>query len=385
MELFLYVDMDSFFTSVEKRENTSLLSEPLIVGALPFQKRGVVATASYEARRFDVHSGMSISEAYKKCPFGIFLPVRLPLYRRISASLHELFKRFSDDVEMKSIDEADVKLSVSSFEDAEKTARKIKECVKVEQLLTCSIGIARTKILAKMASSHRKPDGLFVIKKEDEYDFLMNLPLEKIWGVGEATLSLLKKNGIEDTKTLFSRSEASLCAAFGYARGKFLYSAVRGKDILPLTKADSSVSVEKTYPVDLVKSEQIQKELLRLSFSLASRLHVKRLSCRSLCLKLRSSSFETSTFTTPLSSATHSAKTIYRAAVSLIALHKVAKNVRLLGIKVSSLIHSVSAEESLFPSYYKEEKIEEAISSLHDKFPSSCIFPALFLEKLDFR
>lgn len=377
----MYVDMDSFFASVEARENEILKGEPIIVGNLPYSARAVVSAASYEARKFGVHSAMSIRKAYSLCPSAIFLRPNLSLYRRVSSSLHEIFTRFSDEVEMKSIDEAAIKVNVSSFEDAEKLAKKIKECIRLEHFLTCSLGIARTRLLAKMASSYKKPDGLFMIKKEEEHDFLMNLPLEKIWGVGKATLGLLKKRGISNTKELFKMSETSLCAAFGYARGKFLYSAVRGEDSLPLTKSGKSVSVEKTYPVDLLTTREIQKELLRLSFSVSARLHASGLSCRSLCLKLRSSSFETSTFTSSLRDATHSAKALYRAAASLFSSIPAVKNVRLLGIKVSSLLPADSEQKSLLPSYCKEEKFEEAICALRDKFPSLKIVPALFLEK----
>ena len=209
---YLHVDLDAFFASVEQLDNPELKGKPVIVGGKPEDKRSVVSTASYEARKYGVHSAMPIFQAYKLCPNGIYLRGRMERYSEISYKIMNIFKDFSPDVDQMSIDEAFIDISGTEdlFGKPEEIAFKIKKIIKEQIGLTVSVGCAPSKYFAKLASDINKPDGFFMVKPGEEQNFILNLPLKKIWGVGNKTLETLNKCGINTPRDVLEKSIESL-------------------------------------------------------------------------------------------------------------------------------------------------------------------------------
>ena len=196
--MFLHVDLDAFFASVEQLDNPDFRGKPVIVGAIPGHKRGVVSTASYEARKFGVHSAMPIDQAYRLCPQGIYLPSNMRRYREKSHQVMAIFGEFSPDVQQMSIDEAFIDLTGTQrlFGPPEETAQLVKKRVLEATGLTVSVGLASNRYVAKIASGMSKPDGFFYVPIGQEQAFMESLPLKKVWGVGEKTLAKLYSHGI---------------------------------------------------------------------------------------------------------------------------------------------------------------------------------------------
>lgn len=196
--IVLHVDMDSFFASVEVREHPELKGKPVVVGADSRRGsgRGVVSTCSYEARKYGIHSAMPVSKAYKLCPECVFLPVRMDLYKAVSSNVMQILRGFSEKFEQVSVDEAYlVPFDVRSFDDALICAQRIKDEVKQQEEITCSVGIGPNKLIAKISSGFQKPDGLTIVRPEDVRDFLFPLPVSKIPGIGRKTTEVLKVMG----------------------------------------------------------------------------------------------------------------------------------------------------------------------------------------------
>src|SRR3954452_9729566 len=198
MRTILHVDLDAFFAAVEQRDRPELQGKPVIVGGVP-PGRGVVSAASYEARAYGVHSAMSVTEAYRRCPHGVFLPVDGRQYQQASRDVMAILRRFTPQVEPISIDEAflDVTGSAALFGDGPSIARQIKQDVRAEVGLPASVGVATTKLVAKIASDLHKPDGLVVVAPGDEATFLAPLPISRLWGVGEKTATVLAEYGVK--------------------------------------------------------------------------------------------------------------------------------------------------------------------------------------------
>ena len=219
---YIHADLDAFFASVEQLDHPEYRGKPVIVGGKPEDRRGVVSTASYEARKFGVHSAMPTFQAYKLCPQGIFVHGNYRRYQEISYQVMTIFRDFSPDVDQMSIDEAFIDLTGTErlFGPPEETAIKIKERVKQETGLTISIGLAASKYIAKIASGHSKPDGFYFVKPGDECKFMLSLPLNKVWGSGQKTLENLNKIGIRTTKDLFQKGLDYLTLVCGENTGK---------------------------------------------------------------------------------------------------------------------------------------------------------------------
>ena len=267
MKLILHVDMDSFFSAVEVRENPELKGLPIIVGGKisiekeeeketekPEKKiRGVVSTCSYEAREYGIHSSMPLSRAYKLCPDAKFLPVNMPLYKRVSREIMGILKEYADKIEQVSIDEAflDVSTKVRDWNDAREYARQIKRVIMAKEGLTCSIGIAPNKTIAKIASDFVKPDGLTVVEEEKAREFLAPLPVKKIPGVGPKTEQMLKTMGIEQIGQLASYDVQKLVAKFG-KYGARLHLIANGIDESEVEEKweRKSLSRERTFAED---------------------------------------------------------------------------------------------------------------------------------------
>ncbi|MBR4463234.1 MAG: DNA polymerase IV, partial [Treponema sp.] len=258
--VFLHIDLDAFFASVEQLDHPEWRGKPVIVGGKPGDRRSVVSTASYEARKFGVHSAMPIVQAVKLCPQGIYVHGNMERYHQKSQEVMAIFHNYSPDVQQMSVDEAFIDLTGTErlFGSPEESARRIKSEVKEKTGLTVSVGIASSKYLAKIASGLKKPDGLFTVPFGGEEEFMLNLPLDKVWGIGKKSLVRLQNAGLRTTREIHRHSLTFLTGIMGSAGGSFLYNTVRGLENDTFQPAKThSISSESTYPYDLVDRDVI--------------------------------------------------------------------------------------------------------------------------------
>ena len=290
----IHIDMDAFYPSVEILDNPALKGLPLIVGGDP-NSRGVVASASYEARKFGVRSAMACSMAKRLCPQALFLLPRMARYREVSLQIHAIFKQYTDLIEPISLDEAwlDVTENFQHIPSATWVARKIKEQIKTELYLTCSAGVSFNKFLAKIASDEQKPDGLFVITPQMAPQFLHDLEVRKIPGVGRVTQKKLKGLNIEYGYQLHEKSEIFLVEHFGKF-GTYLFNIIRGHDprLVVSHRECKSISIENTFATDLLYGESLLDELSRLCKGLVKRMGKKSLSGKTMTLKVKFHDFQ---------------------------------------------------------------------------------------------
>ncbi|MFA6147875.1 MAG: DNA polymerase IV [bacterium] len=340
MRSILHLDLDAFYAAVEVLDRPELRGLPVIVGGE--ERRGVVAAASYEARKFGIHSAMPAATAKRLCPQGIFLPVRMSRYSEMSDRVFAIYRRFTPLVEPLSIDEAflDVTGCERLFGSAEEVARKIKAAVREETGLTVSAGVAPNKFLAKIASDLGKPDGLTVVPAGGEQEFLDPLPVEKLWGVGKVTGETLRRKGIRTIEDLRRASRESLARDFG-AHGEHLHDLARGIDDRPVEteREAKSVGHEDTYDHDLRDRGAMRRELLSLSDRVSSRLRRGGIKGKTVTLKVKYHDFVQVTRAITLGDPTDDGGTIYRCALDLLLDTEAgARAVRLLGISVSKLV-----------------------------------------------
>ncbi len=378
--------MDAFYASVEQQDNPALKSLPVIVGGDP-EKRGVVSAASYEARVYGVHSAMPTSQARRLCPHGIFLPVRMHRYREVSEQIFKTLQEYTPLIEPLSLDESflDVTGSEKLFGPALQIAKAIKKRILETTGLTSSAGIAPNKFLAKIASDLKKPDGLVDIKPAEVQDFLRDLPISKLWGVGKSTEEVLKGMGILRVGQLAvypaERIEKKL--------GKFgldLIALARGEDDRPVTPDSEakSISQEQTFTPDLEDPEKMKKILLDQAEQVGWELRKQRLRGCTVTVKVRYPDFTAVTRSQTLPFPTDQGIEIYQTALKL--LHKteaLQKRARLLGVGISNLIHQDDPEQLiLFDSRRKQvERSTQAMDQIWDKFGPEAIKRATLVEK----
>ncbi len=384
---FVHADIDAFFASVEQLDNPQYKGKPVIVGGKPGDRRSVVSTASYEARKFGVHSAMPIFQAYKLCPNGIYLRGRMKRYEELSAQIMEIFRNFSPNVDQMSIDEAFIDLTGTErlFGSPEETARKIKDMVKNETGLTISIGLASNKYIAKIASGLSKPDGFYYVQHGSEQDFMLSLPLKKVWGLGEKSLENLKHAGISTTQGIYELDKDLLSFMFGNSMGTFLYNAVRGKEAETFSRKtkNHSISAENTYSHDLNDIYVIETAIMELAHNVMFRLHREELSSRTITLKIRYSDFTTVSAQESFSSYIYTLDSYFEALKNLFE-RKYEQNrpIRLLGVgfdNVESNERSVQLE--LFDDGTEKKKtVEKAIMNLEKKNPKIKIHKARLLD-----
>ncbi len=335
----LHVDLDAFFAAVEQRDRPELRGRPVIVGGEP-GGRGVVSAASYEARQFGVHSAMSLREAQRRCPDGVFVPVDGHRYQQASRDVMEVLRRFTPQVEPISIDEAflDVTGSMALFGDGEAIGRAIKSAVRDEVHLTVSVGVARTKLVAKIASDLRKPDGLVVVPPGEEAAFLAPLPISRLWGVGDKTATVLADYGVRTIGDLAALPPDVVIRRFG-KHGASLVERARGIDADPVHQGEPAKSVghEHTFDVDTSDPEVIERTLLALSDGVAGRLRSADVRASTIAVKIRDSSFRTITRQRTLDEPTDLTEPIYRVALALARPEVRGIRVRLLGVSASHL------------------------------------------------
>lgn len=339
--MIIHADMDAFFAAVEQREEPTLRGRPVAVGGSP-EGRGVIAAASYEARRFGVRSAMPSASARQRCPELILLPVRLPLYAEASRRIQAIFARYTPLIEPLSLDEAflDVTASERLFGPAADIARRIKREVRAELGLVVSVGVAPNKFLAKIASDLDKPDGFVEVAADGVQAFLDPLPLARLWGVGRVTEAALRGRGLHTIGDLRRARQADLRQWFG-AHGAQLWRLAQGIDERPVVseREAKSISHETTFAHDIDDPEILRAVLLDLTEQVAWRLRRRRRQGRTVQLKLRFDDFHTVTRAHTLSQATDSTHNLWQAAAALLTreLARGLPPLRLIGMGVSGL------------------------------------------------
>lgn len=381
---FLHVDLDAFYASVEQLDHPEYRGKPVIVGGLPSEKRGVVSTCSYEARKFGVHSAMPIFQAHRLCPTGIFLRGNMKRYAEKSGEVMAIFRDFSPDVQQLSIDEAFIDLTGTDllFGDGESTARNIKKRIFEETGLTVSVGMATNKYLAKIASGLSKPDGFFSVPPGDEESFMANLPLNKVWGVGEKSLAKLHKSGLYTVAQVLSCSAETLRKLLGNSGGEFLYNAVRGGDVGGFDREvkSHSVSTEQTFHSDLTDNYVIETILMQLSQEVMFRLLRTHQSTRTVQLKIRYDDFATETRQETYHSPITTSDAFYKAVLNLYRKKTAGpRGIRLLGVGANNVKENENVTKSLFDEDEKNRLVENAVLDIKKKFPKTVINKARLL------
>lgn len=375
LRAILHVDMDAFYASVEQLDHPEFRGKPVVVGGSP-EARGVVSAASYEARKYGVHSAMPMAQALRICPNGVFLPVRMERYRQVSRAIRDILEEYTDLVEPISLDEAflDVSGSLRLFGSAVAIGRAIKSRIKRDIGLTASVGVAGNKLLAKLASDHDKPDGFVVIDERETMSFLADLPIEKLWGVGPATMEQLGRMGISRIGQLQRWSKTDLQRRFGQAHGAHLFDVCRGIDhsaVISYRQA-KSISNENTFAQDTTDQRELQRQLMEHCESVASRLRSAHLLCRTVTLKVRFADFETITRTRTLLQPSDDDGDLYNAALALFQRAVPAsKPVRLLGVGVSQLSLAEGMPEQLFlfdEEHLRRNELNNAVDRIREKF-----------------
>ncbi|MBM6824031.1 DNA polymerase IV [Veillonella magna] len=370
----MHVDMDAFYASVEQRDHPEYKGRPVIVGGLSL--RGVVATASYEARRYGVHSAMSMAKARELCPEGIFLRPRFYHYRAISEQIHRIMERYSPYIEPLSLDEAflDVTGAGAQFASPYAMARQFKDDVLAATGLVVSVGVAPNKFLAKLASDIRKPDGLVIVPHGKEAAMIAPLPVRRLWGVGKRTAQALEKAGFHTIGDIAAlKDERPLLSICG-SMGRRMYEMAQGIDHRPVeyNREIQSVGNEETYETDLVDEARIDLEWRYFAHYVAERLRRKRLRGHTVAIKVRYANFSTVTRQTRLDHATDSENVLYRVSRMLYNRLNNTMPVRLLGVTVSGLEKAV-VQPSLFEEDRAEEKLATTLDELTKKYGTEVV------------
>ena len=346
----LHADMDAFYAAVEQRDDPRLAGKPVIVGGRG--PRSVVATASYEARAFGVHSAMPSVEAERRCPHAIFVPPRMEHYAAIGAQVRAIFELFTPLVEPLSLDEAflDVTGSEALFGDGAAIAKAIRAKVLAETRLRVSVGVASCKFVAKVASDLRKPDALVVVPQGTELEFLAPLPVKVLWGAGKVAQAVFARHGLTTIGAVQQLSCPALVALFGPAMGEHFFLLSRAIDprAVEPEHAARSISHELTFLPDLTTRAQCERVLLELSELVGARLRAAKLRARVVKLKVRDPDFTTHLRQRVVAVPTCEDLVVYRTARDLLLLErKKMRPVRLLGVGVSDLIASSEPRQGL--------------------------------------
>ena len=335
----LHIDMDAFFAAVEQKRHPELIGKAVVIGGMGDpSRRGVVATASYEARVFGIHSAMPLKTAYRLNPQAVFLPVDYDAYAAESRKVKRILRGISPLMEDVGIDEAFLDISSISRPGLE-IIQEIKSKISEETRLTCSIGIGPNKLLAKIASDMKKPDGYTLIRQEDVEQVLWPLPVRKLWGVGPKTEASLKNMGIEQVRELAALTRDTLIAAFGKAYGTFLYEASRGIDETPLITfwEPKSMSRETTFQRDVGHWQTIAKTLADLTKEVVLGLRQEGFRSKTITVKVRFSDFQTLTRSVSLARGTDSEEEIRKTVFACLKRIELHKRIRLLGVRLTHL------------------------------------------------
>lgn len=377
----LHVDMDAFFAAVEQRDCPEYRGKPLIVGADPKRGkgRGIVATCSYEARKFGVHSAQPISEAWRRCPQGIYVRGDMGKYVRVSERLMSILLEFSDMVEQVSIDEAflDVTGSRRLLGSGVDIALRIKARIVEDQRLTASVGVAANKFVAKVASDLQKPDGLVVVEPGREREFLEPLPIRRLWGVGPKTEEVLHRFGIQQIGDITRTDRADLIRRLGQS-GEHLWQLAQGIDARPVSPEEGfkSIGHETTFERDTDDRQKLHDTLLDLAEKVTHRLRANHARGRTVTVKLREADFSTTTRRTSLPKPADTTEKIFPVAWKLMQpLIRTGKRVRLIGVYACNLTTpEETGQLALFDQApEKDRKLAEALDSITRRYGDRAI------------
>lgn len=375
----LHIDMDAFFASVEALDDPSLRGKPVIVGGTP-EGRGVVAAASYEARRFGIHSAMSAAKAHRLCPGGVFLKPRHRRYSEISRRIVEIFHDYTPLVETLSLDEAflDVTASQTLFGPAIKIGRKIKQRIQCEIGLTASVGIAPNKFLAKIASDLEKPNGFVAIEPGTEIERLAPLSVSRLWGVGPVTERELDRLGIKLVGDILKIDPGRIERRIGRESARALSELARGIDDRAVVPdcAPKSISEETTFERDIGDAARLFQTLDELSDQVARRMRRQGYRARTVHLKARYPDFTTLTRSLTLPSPTASTVAIRKAAREMLEhrLGRAGRALRLIGVGVSGLVADSEGQLELFrESDDRAEEIDRLLDKINEKYGDDSI------------
>jgi DNA polymerase-4 len=377
----LHVDMDAFYASVELRDRPGLRGKPVVVAGLG--ARGVVLSATYEARAFGVRSAMPTGRARRLCPRAVFIPPRHQLYGAVSREVMAIFRSVTPEVEPLSLDEAflDVAGAQRRLGTPRAIAELIRQEVREQQSITCSVGVAPVKFVAKIASARCKPDGLLVVPRHGITDFLHPLPVSALWGVGDKAEEVLTRLGLRTVGDIAHVPEVTLRRELGVA-GAHLHALAWGRDERPVTpkREEKSVGAEETFATDVDDPEVIRKELLRLSGRTARALRAAGCVARTVTVKLRLASFKTITRSRTLQEPTDVAREIYTAACALYESSGLGDRarLRLVGVRATGLRPVEGAARQLAfgdrPAGWREA--EQAVDRITRRFGADAVRPA---------
>jgi len=381
-EPILHVDMDSFFVEVERLENPALRGKPVGVGG--GGARGVIASASYEARAFGVHSAQPTAIALRQCPGLVVVTPDHNRYSAVSEQVFEIFRSFTPYVEGLSLDEAflDVAGLRFHYESPIAVGQEIRSRIKGELGLPASVGVASTKFMAKLASESAKPDGCLHVPLAEQLDFLHALPVSSLWGVGPATLAGLQRLGVATVGDLAELPEAAVISALGPANGRHLLALARGVDdraVEPDVEA-KSVSVEETYEVDLHGRDVVETALLAHAQRLSARLRRSGLAARTITIKVRYRDFTTVTRSCTGQSAQDGSRDLYRVGLGLLDSVDLDRPVRLLGLGGSTLEDGSEPRQLTIDANEDWDRLANAISGVRARYGDHAVEPARLAE-----
>jgi len=368
----LHVDMDAFYASVEQRDDPSLRGKPLVVGGS--SNRGVVAAASYEARKFGIRSAMPMRDACRRCPDLLRVAPQMSHYQAVSREIFTIFREFTPFVEGLSLDEAfmDVSASLALFGDEVSIAKEVKNRIRAQTELTASVGVAPNKLVAKIASDLDKPDGLCVVTHENMREVLDPLPARVIPGIGRQTLARLKRVGIVTIADLRQAPDRDLEPVFGKftQRTRDRASGIDDRPVVS-SRADKSISAEETFDTDLSEIPAMNRQLLRLSERTSSRLRSRELVAGTVQVKIRQADFSTFTRQRALRPPGNGTDQVYEAAKGLLhdfLLQYPGTRIRLLGVGGSDLARD--AQPDLFAPEVPAggTQLDQTVDEIRDRF-----------------
>jgi len=390
----IHLDLDAFFASVEQRDNPAYRGKPLIVGGIlendgKLSRRGVVCTASYQARKYGIHSGMPIWEAQQKCPKAIFTPSRIRYYSKASHEFFQICSEYTPLIEPLSIDEAflDVTGCKLLFGTVEEIAHKIKDRVRKELHLPLSVGIASNKFLAKIATNLGKPDGFYVFPNDKISEILSELPITKLWGIGQKTACILNRSGIFTIKQLTQMPDVILQEILG-ENGTKLKQLAQGIDNSPVCPVEESKSIgrEMTFPRNISNKEQLIKIILDFSQNIGYTARKRGYSGKTITLKVRFHDFKTIQKSSSLKYPTNLDNTIFQKAKKLLDLINIkSPGIRLLGIKLSSLQYGKQPRQLSFSTDDNQEEkwsaLTQSVDKIREKYGKYLVQRARFLQE----
>ena len=384
----LHVDMDAFYASVELRDRPELAGQPVIVGGL--SGRSVVLSATYEARAFGVRSAMPMSRARRLCPQATVIPPRHGAYSAVSKEVMAIFRAVTPHVQPLSLDEAflDVSGAIRLLGSPVQIGRRIRREVAEQQQITCSVGIAPNKFLAKLASVQCKPDGLLVIPADGALAFLHPLPVAALWGVGDKTASVLARLGLRTVGDIASAPPGALERELGKAAAAHLTALASGRDdrAVESSVAEKSVGAEETFDVDVSDPVVVRRELLRLSRRAAGSLRSSGYAARTVVVKLRKADFTTITRSRTLPEPTSETRRIYATACDLYAASGLSERalLRLVGVRATGLVGAGAASTQLaLGEQAPWRDAETALDKITGRFGPEAVRPASLVARRD--